>query len=241
MFKLRHILFGFIFALSVMLMTQTSSPIYAAEGCSLNASGNGDTDVFFNNVHALEGDTITIVVTAAPGAGNGVAITTLNYISKSVGNGGFTTPTVLSYTFPRDTTFNLQIEWEYLGEPENTYSISCSSSEDGAGPLAANLLDGRLNNEQGKDVAAPVAVYCADGNIDVYKIDAETGDGTRIISVAQVEGSPESTQLLASAEGVSLYWLDTGEYHINTTNFEGKPYWINWVGCSSDALTHTLN
>ncbi len=119
--------------------------------------------------------------------------------------------------------------------------VGDSNCSDEAGPLAGNLLDGRLNNEQGKDVAAPVAVYCADGNIDIYKIDAETGDGTRIISVAQVEGSPESTQLLASAEGVSLYWLDTGEYHINTTNFEGKPYWINWVGCSSNDLTHTNN
>jgi hypothetical protein len=83
-----------------------------------------------------------------------------------------------------------------------------------------------------------VAIYCADGNIDVYKIDAETGEGTGIIRVAQVEDTPESTQLLASAQGVDLYLLDTGEYQINTVNFEGHPYSINWDGCSSDALMH---
>ena len=124
----------------------------------------------------------------------------------------------------------------YFGEP-----VAESNCSDGTGPLAGNLLDGRINNNQLKDVAAPVAIYCADGNIDVYKIDAETGDGTRIISVPQVEGLPESTQLLGSAQGVELYWLDTGEYQINASNFEGYPYWINWVGCSSDALNHTLN
>jgi hypothetical protein len=108
-----------------------------------------------------------------------------------------------------------------------------------AGPLAENLLDGRINNSQSHDVAAPVAVYCVDGNIDVYKIDPKTSDGTRIISVPQADGSPaDGTQLLSAAQGVSLYWLDTGEYQINTTNFEGLPYWINWVACNANTLKH---
>ncbi len=130
-------------------------------------------------------------------------------------------------------------EWLESAYPLNTTCLE--PGEQVAGPPAMNLYDGRLNNNQLKDVAAPVAIYCTEDTIDVYKIDAETGDGTRIISVAQVEGMPESTQLLGSAQGVELYWLDTGEYQINASNFEGTPYWINWVGCSSDALMHTLN
>ncbi len=233
MFKLGHIFFGFIFALSVILISQTTTPVYAAEGCSINVSGTTlGTNVDFDNIYATAGDTVTIVMTAAPGDFSSILMEPfLTHISSKH-------PYVVSYTFTAETTFYIHLDWQFAS-PQNGYMISCSRN--GAGPLAANLLDGRLNDDQQRDVAAPVAVYCADGNIDIYKIDAETGDGTRIISVAQVEGSPESTQLLASAEGVSLYWLDTGEYHINTTNFEGKPYWINWVGCSSDALAHALN
>lgn len=106
------------------------------------------------------------------------------------------------------------------------------------GPPAANLLDGRVNNSQNRDVAAPVAAYCADGNVDIYMIDAKTGAGARVISVPECEGAPESNQLLESVQNISLYWLDSGEYQLNAQNFDGTPYMITWTGCDSASLTH---
>src|SRR5690606_1132361 len=89
------------------------------------------------------------------------------------------------------------------------------------GPLAANLLDGRINNDQTKDVAAPVAVYCtAEDTIAVYRIDAETGDGTLVIEVPQLTASPETNTEMASIGGISLYALPSGEYQLDAPNFE---------------------
>ncbi len=214
-----------VFGLIVFLGFQTLNPVLAATA-------------------TCEGDALATVKFDTPAVnryrlnGTGPGLPTAEYFSSD------TQPESFAWVLPGPGSWDVSLEWSRGGAWEvsardSLVRIKCIDKEDGA--PAGNLLDGRINNDQSKDVAAPVAVYCADGNIDVYKIDAETGDGTRIMRVAQVEGSPESTQLLASAEGVSLYWLDTGEYHINTTNFEGKPYWINWIGCSSDALTHTLN
>ena len=107
------------------------------------------------------------------------------------------------------------------------------------GPEAYNLYDGRLNNNQKKDVAAPVAVYCtAQDTLAIFKIDAETGAGTQVINQPFATETPADNQLLASADGVSLYLLATGEYQINAPNFEGKLYSIAWTGCDFGTLVH---
>ncbi|MCB9453972.1 MAG: hypothetical protein H6672_21270 [Anaerolineaceae bacterium] len=107
------------------------------------------------------------------------------------------------------------------------------------GPLAVNLLDGRINNDQSKDVAAPVAVYCQDGFVDIYLIGAVNSEGLLIIREPQVTGVPAGeTQRLGSAYGVSVYWLDTGEYQLNAITFDGKLYAITWEGCDSNTLHH---
>lgn len=105
------------------------------------------------------------------------------------------------------------------------------------GPLAVNLLDGRINSSQIRDIAAPVAIYFIDGNIDVWLIDAQTSEGTRIISYPQVMESAD-VGLLASAQGVSLYWLEDSRYQLNAPNFEGNLYSITWQGCNSSTLEH---
>jgi hypothetical protein len=112
-----------------------------------------------------------------------------------------------------------------------------ASGEDG--PEAYNLYDGRLNNSQTKDVAAPVAVYCTEQDtLAIFKIDAETGAGTQVINQPFVTETPAENQLLASANGVNLYLLATGEYQINAPNFEGKLYSIAWTGCDFGTLVH---
>ncbi|MBZ0297902.1 MAG: hypothetical protein K8L99_35435 [Anaerolineae bacterium] len=99
--------------------------------------------------------------------------------------------------------------------------------------------DGRVNDGPNQ-LAAPVAVYCAAPNIEVYKINAETGEGSLVIQEPQVSGEPESgeNQLLASAEGVTLSWLANGSYQINTVNFEGNPFIIAWNGCDGGSLDY---
>ncbi|MBZ0099252.1 MAG: hypothetical protein K8F30_09215 [Taibaiella sp.] len=112
-----------------------------------------------------------------------------------------------------------------------------------AGPPAGNL-EGRINNSESKDVAAPVALYCANDYIDIYKIiDVETAATHLVIHHPQMYGLPENGEnvLLAEAEGVSLYWLASGEYQVNTLNFEGNLYSIIWEGCNPVTLVHNFN
>jgi hypothetical protein len=98
--------------------------------------------------------------------------------------------------------------------------------------------DGRIN-DGASQLAAPVAVYCHAGNIDIYRIDAETGAGELVISVPQVSGAPaDGTTQLAAEGGVILSWREDGKYQVNTVNFEGNPYIIAWQGCDGRTLDY---
>lgn len=176
--------------------------------------------------------------------GSGPGLPTVTYISSD------TQPESFAWTLPGPGSWNLALEWRRppvvpdwdVSQYDTTVVLTClpvDSTEPLPGPPAGNLYDGRINNSQLKDVAAPVAIYCADGNINIWKIDAETGEGTLVITHPQVTGTPEggNTQL-ATAEGVSLYWLEGGQYQVNTPNFEGNLYSIMWQGCDSKTLTH---
>lgn len=108
-----------------------------------------------------------------------------------------------------------------------------------AGPPATNLYDGRINNSQTKDVAAPVAIYCTrEDTIAIFRIDPVTSKGTRIINHPRGDEPAAENQLLASAEGVSLFLLSTGEYQVNAPNFEFNLYSITWEGCDPSTLVH---
>jgi hypothetical protein len=108
-----------------------------------------------------------------------------------------------------------------------------------AGPLYANLLDGRINSDQSRDGAAPVAVYCADNVIDIYTVDPATSAGQLVLSHAIVPGAPDSAnELLAASAGVSLYRLSSGAYQLSAAYADGKPYIITWEGCDGANLTH---
>ncbi len=143
-------------------------------------------------------------------------------------------PIIFSIISPAGNGFREQIQ---------VFTGSCPGLPDApggvAGPPATNLYDGRINNSQLKDVAAPVAVYCTEEEtIAIFKIDAETGEGTRVINHPLGDEPTPENQLLAEAAGVSLYLLSSGEYHISAPNFEFKTYTILWQGCDSSTLVH---
>lgn len=98
--------------------------------------------------------------------------------------------------------------------------------------------DGRINDGENQ-LAAPVAVYCTRGNIEAYKIDAETGRGDLAFQTPLVNGtSQEGGTLLASGLGIELYWRADGKYQLNTLNFEGNLYAIAWVGCDGSEFEY---
>ncbi len=112
-------------------------------------------------------------------------------------------------------------------------------SNDGskAGPPAMNLYDGRFNNHQGLDVAAPVAIY--EGSIKVYGIDPASGDGQLAVDISEetveAAGIPADAPVLLgqgknpyTGIDIFVYRLTTGEFQINTHYADGKPYLFAW-------------
>ena len=226
-----------VFLLALLLggfaLFNTPQNVLAASiTCSGNVLATANFDVSAVNEYRLNG--------------SGPGLPTTTYISSD------TQPESFAWTLPGPGTWNVSLEWRgppsipdwRVSQYDNTLVLTCLESEvednePVAGPPAGNLLDGRLNNSQLKDVAAPVAVYCADGNINIWKINADTGEGTLIITTPQVEGTPEGGNTeLASAEGISLYWLEGGQYQLNAPSFEGELYSITWEGCDSSTLFH---
>ena len=188
---------------------------------------------------------------AVDGAGNQILNVSDN---RAVGSNAALTPNYPWDTAPQYNPITLTlISPAGNGEPEQRHLIAfgdCSGLPtyqppagrpdlQVAGPPAVNLYDGRINNSQTKDVAAPVAVYCTRENtIAIFKIDPVTGKGTRIINHPQGDEPAAENQLLASTEGVSLFQLSTGEYQVDAPNFEFNLYSITWEGCNSSTLVH---
>jgi hypothetical protein len=118
-------------------------------------------------------------------------------------------------------------------------SDDSAGEEDGPkpGPPAMNLYDGRFNNFQDQDVAAPVAIY--DGSIKVYGIDPISGDGWLSMDISKetidATGIPTDTPaLLGQGQNhytgidIFVYRLPTGEFQINTHYADGKAYIFAW-------------
>jgi hypothetical protein len=234
MFKLRHILFSVIFALSIMLISQTATPVYAANGCSINQSGNGNSDVTFSGVQVAAGDTITIVMITPPGDGTYIGI------SAFVNDVSYSTPHVISYTFAAATTVNIILDWEFNGLPQNTYSVSCQTASDVE--VLFNPGDDRINHHVA-DRAAPAAIYCQYEGVQVIRIDPVTAKGTDEIrlTAAEIEaaGVPaEGNTILAQTEWAILARLADGRFSLNSWYIDGKPYTITWGECSLESIEY---
>jgi hypothetical protein len=92
--------------------------------------------------------------------------------------------------------------------------------------------DGRVK----PDAGAPVAVYCHDYGIDVYRINPDS-TGTLVFSATNAEikrvgDSPARNTLIDSAGNIRLYQLTTGEFQVNAgPDAEGKEYVLTWEEC----------
>jgi hypothetical protein len=108
-----------------------------------------------------------------------------------------------------------------------------------AGPPCFGLLDGRINNDQSKDCAAPVAVYCTSDGFDVYAIDPDTSRGWLAVHLSQeaidAAGTPAT---IIEDNGVIVSRLSDGEFQVNAWWADGKPYTIAWADCPAASVEH---
>lgn len=111
-----------------------------------------------------------------------------------------------------------------------------------------NPGDARINHA-GKDRAAPVAIYCELEGINILIADpangghAMDGRGLYLSYVdAAAKGIPTKRNLLLKEEdGIQLWRLTTGEFQVNTTYVDGKPWIFVWDNCPPTKWYHLAN
>lgn len=111
-----------------------------------------------------------------------------------------------------------------------------------AGPECP-INDGRVNHDVSKDCAPPVAIYCEAGEIHVYGVNQETGQGYFLLDVSEdmiaEAGVPEAANItLAQAGSVTVSRLVGGYFQVNAYYAEGKPYTIAWDACPATVILH---
>ncbi|RMF80276.1 MAG: hypothetical protein D6737_08595 [Chloroflexi bacterium] len=128
---------------------------------------------------------------------------------------------------------------------------TCDGSDTAAGPPATNLFDGRINDYQDRDVAAPIAIYVVDGVIRIFGIDPDDGNGHLDLEIPpdllESIGVPSEDQhhfdiasgnIQATGQALNVYRLWTGEIQINTYYHDGKSYSVIWPVGLPDGLYH---
>lgn len=113
---------------------------------------------------------------------------------------------------------------------------------------ALNLLDGRLNDHQAFDIAAPIVLYENEGAVDIYSVNPELGTGVFTFRILPEDvaaaGLPAEPVLLfsgantSSGQPLDVYVLPTGELAIHTFYADGKPYIIVWDPANPDGMYH---
>lgn len=113
---------------------------------------------------------------------------------------------------------------------------------------ALNLLDGRLNDHQAFDIAAPIVLYENEGAVDIYSVNPELGTGVFTFRILPEDvaaaGLPAEPVLLfsgvntSSGQPLDIYVLPTGELAIHTFYADGKPYIIVWDPANPDGMYH---
>lgn len=176
-------------------------------------------------------------------SGSGPGLPTATYTSSDTAGENFTWMVKGPGTWS-----GLTLEWRRPpGVPDwdtSMYTTSltykCVAEADNEpGPPAMNLFDGRINNFQDRDVAAPVAIY--EGSIKVYGIDPVSGDGWLDVDITketiEAVGIPADVPALLgqgtnhyTGIGIFVYRLPTGEFQVNTHYHDGKPYIFAWDG-----------
>jgi hypothetical protein len=110
--------------------------------------------------------------------------------------------------------------WENDTLVNNSWITTCTS------PYASDsgFEDGRVNRLR----AAPTALYVNEGGIEILLIDENSQGVPAILLTAEdlaiYADPPAVNTLIASADGIDLYILSTGEFQIQTTTPDGKTY-----------------
>lgn len=204
----------------------------ASGGCDFMNSISFDVFAFFGFEYAA-GETITVSYRTGPGTPTQGNLIANGNIVDSDG-----VPGTVSYTIPSTGTYDLMISTD-TGMITGKWSCRPVGTSDGskAGPPAMNLFDGRINNLQDQDVAAPVAIY--DGSIKVYGVDPISGDGWLSVEISEeaieAAGIPADAPVLLgqgknpyTGIDIFVYRLPTGEFQLNTNYADGKPYIFAW-------------
>ncbi len=240
---MRYLTRYFALVLAVLIASATVlTPVSAGSAQESCAAINGRTvqHSLSANVIMLAGDKLTIRATGASG-------TVIIY-----GPGGnITIPG--SYSVVVDHDIILYFYASISSQGSVTLTVTCgpdtgstSNSESGAGLPCASLYDGRINNSQELDCAAPIAIYLH--SIDIFGINPHDGSGTQIMSInADIFKGPvpESNTLLSegtnivSGQWIRVYWLvKTGEVEVITAYPDGKPYIVVWPIAHPELLYH---
>ncbi len=142
---------------------------------------------------------------------------------------------------------NIDGTWDYQAYFLDVKKCKADSSSGEAGPIADNLLDGRINRQADLDVAAPVAIYQdAQKTVSIWAIDPATGNGTQGVnlpwSAIDAVGVPTDTPIVLSDTTVNglhilVSRLTTGEIQVNVTG-NGANYIVVWSPDHPEALYH---
>jgi hypothetical protein len=223
-----------VIALAVIFLAVGGEQTVLADDCDFQQSGKGDDLLFFGPKYVAKGATIRVTLTAGPG------LESLIILLTEFGDYRFsfsdTSPHTLTYKMPKSGEIGVILAWECSCDPLNTFVIHISGCSE-AGPPAMNLFDGRINDHQGRDVAAPVAIY--EGSIKVYGIDPASGDGWLDVDISaetiESVGIPTDAPVLLgqgknhyTGIDIFVYRLPTGEFQLNTHYHDGKPYIFAW-------------
>jgi hypothetical protein len=152
------------------------------------------------------------------------------------------------YIIPETGEYEFELSVETFDGVEFTYGVGCGEAADAsAGPPCGNLFDGRINNNQQLDCAAPIAIY--DQGLVIFAINPTTGAGTLNIQLSPLAfltaynpafGNVLIAQTANPFTGqlVSVYWLTTNEIQVNTAYADGKAYVVAWPVGEPGELYH---
>jgi hypothetical protein len=195
--------------------------VHVADGCG-STSGGGGSDQFYGPITVPPDTTIDARMNAAPGAGTAILVFELESGSLVLLSVKYSSPHEGHYESEHEATIFLLLDWEFNGQPENNFTLNINCG--GAGPLAQNLLDGRFNNFQDRDVAAPVAIYL--NPLKVYGIDPVSSDGWLALDISDAEieaaGVPDDAPIVLGRAfnhytgiEIAVYRLTTGDFQLN--------------------------
>jgi hypothetical protein len=141
-----------------------------------------------------------------------------NEIDHQSGSGYENGPIVFTFVNPAFVD-GVTVTASRYYNPTPTISVTCAPPENPTTPAPMRFGDGRIN---AYDMAAPAAVYPADGGLTLF-----SPDGVLLAAVdaeALADAGPGSTILADEATGIVISRLEDGRIQVNVAMPNGKVY-----------------